>query len=157
MEEKSHETHDENHSDLSDDTISEESDYEKQKAKRARKARPPRSHSPKPKSNESKSNERPKRNKATTRLQHYNADRSTRDQRTIERKMKKPTPTTPDLPLQNLEQSANSAANQKCPDSTSSKISTPDPYLPYDTMPPTTLMEELCSKEREHWKASMRF
>ena len=36
IEEKSHETHDENHSDLSDDTISEESDYEKQKAKRAR-------------------------------------------------------------------------------------------------------------------------
>jgi hypothetical protein len=42
------------------------------------------------------------------------------------------------------------------PDSTSSKISTPDPYLPYNTMP-TTLMEALCGKEREHWKASMRF
>jgi hypothetical protein len=77
-EEKSHETHDENHSDLSDDARSEESDYEKQKAKRARKARPPRSHSLKPKSSELKSNERPKRNKATTRLQQYNAERSAR-------------------------------------------------------------------------------
>ena len=38
IEEQPHETHDENNSDLSDDTISEESDYEKQKAKRARKA-----------------------------------------------------------------------------------------------------------------------
>ncbi len=36
------------HSDLSDSTISEESDYEKQKAKRARKVRLPRSHSFKP-------------------------------------------------------------------------------------------------------------
>ena len=33
IETKPHETHDENHSDLSDDTISEESNYEKQKAK----------------------------------------------------------------------------------------------------------------------------
>ena len=97
---------------------------------------------------------------ATTRLQHYNADRSTRDQRTIERKLKQSTHTKPDLPSGNLEQSANSAADQKKkkrrPDSTSSKISTPDPYLPYDTMP-TTLTEALCGKEREHWKASMRF
>ena len=70
--------------------------------------------------------------------------------------MKKPTPTTPDLPLQNLEQSANSAADQKCPDSMSSEIPTPDPYLPYDTMP-TTLMEALCGKEREHWKKAWEF
>ncbi len=62
--EQPHETHDENHSDLSDGTISEESDYKKQKAKRARKARPPRSHSPKPKSSKSTPNERPNRNKA---------------------------------------------------------------------------------------------
>jgi hypothetical protein len=72
IEEQPHETHDKNHSNLSDDTISEESDYEKQKAKRARKAKPPRSHSPKPKSNTSTPNERPKRNKATTRLQRNN-------------------------------------------------------------------------------------
>jgi hypothetical protein len=46
IEDKSHENHVENHSDPSEDAISEVSDYEKQKAKRARKARPPRSHSP---------------------------------------------------------------------------------------------------------------
>ena len=57
----------------------------------------------------------------------------------------------------NPEQSANSAADQKCPDSTSStKISNPDPYLPYDTMP-TKLMEALCGKEREHWKKAWEF
>ena len=38
------------------------------------------------------------RNKATTRLQQYDADRYTRDQRTIDRKMKKSTHTKPDLP-----------------------------------------------------------
>ncbi len=70
--------------------------------------------------------------------------------------MKKPTPTTPDLPLGNPEQSANSAADQKCPDSTSSEIPIPDPYLPYDTMP-TKLMEALCGKEREHWKKAWDF
>ena len=70
--------------------------------------------------------------------------------------MKQPTHTKPDLPLGNLEQSANSAADQKCPDSTSSKIPTPDPYLPYETMP-TTLMEALCGKEREHWKKAWEF
>ena len=86
IENKSHETHDEDHSDPSDDAISEVSDYEKRKAERARKARPHRSHSPAQKSSESKPNERPKRNKATTRFQQYNAERSARDQRTIERK-----------------------------------------------------------------------
>jgi hypothetical protein len=84
IEEQPHETHDKNHSNLSDDTISEESDYEKQKAKRARKARPPRSYSPKPKTSKSTPNEWSKRNKATTRLQQYNAERSARDQRSIE-------------------------------------------------------------------------
>ena len=135
IEEQPHDTHDENHSDLSDDTISEESEYEKRKAKRARKARLPRSHSPKSKSNESKPNDWPKRNKATTRLQQYNAERSARDQRTKDRKMKRSTHTKPDLLSRDPEQSANSAADQKCPGTTSSKISTPDPYLPYDTMP----------------------
>jgi hypothetical protein len=44
------------------------------------------------------------------------------------------------------------ATNKRiCLDLTSSKISTPDPYLPYDTMP-TKLMEALYGKEREHWK-----
>jgi hypothetical protein len=68
IEEHPHATHDdENHSDLLDDTISEESSYEKRKAKRARKVRPPRSHSPTQKSSETTPNERPKRNKTTTR------------------------------------------------------------------------------------------
>ena len=72
--------------------------------------------------------------------------------------MKKPTPTKQDLPLENPEQSANSAADQKCPDSTSSEIPTPDPYLPYDTIMPTILMEALlCGKEREHWKKAWEF
>jgi hypothetical protein len=62
--------------------------------------------------------------------------------------MKKSTHTKPDLPSGDPEQSANTAADQRRPDSTSSKISTPDPYLPYDTA--------LCGKEREYWKASMR-
>ena len=80
IEDKSHETHDENHSDPSDDAISEVSNYEKQKAKRARKARPPRSHSPIQKSSELKPNDRLKRNKATARFQQYNTERSARDQ-----------------------------------------------------------------------------
>ena len=63
--------------------------------------------------------------------------------------MKKSTHTKPDLPLGNPELSANSTADQKCPDSTSSKIPIPDPYIPYDTIL-TTLMEALCGKEREH-------
>ena len=70
--------------------------------------------------------------------------------------MKKYTHTKPDLPSGDPEQSANTAADQKCPDLTSSKISTPDPYLPYDTMP-TKLMEALCGKEREHWKKAWEF
>jgi hypothetical protein len=35
---------------------------------------------------------------------------------------------------------------KKCTDSTSSKIPTPEPYLPYETML-KTLMEALCGKE----------
>ena len=70
--------------------------------------------------------------------------------------MKKSTHTKPDLPSGDMEQSANSAADQKCPDTTSSKISTPDPYLPYDIMP-TKLMEVLCGKDREHWKKAWEF
>ncbi len=158
IEEHPNRTHDgENHSDLSDDTISEESNYETQKAKRARKARPPRSHSPTQKSSEITPNERPKRNKTTTRYQQYNAERSARDQRTIDRKTKQSTYTKPpDLPSGDPEQSANSAADQQCPDLTSSEIPPPDPYLPYDTMP-TTLMEALCEKERDHWKKAWEF
>ena len=94
IEDKSHEIHDENYSDPSDDATSEVSEFEKQKAKRAPKARPHRSYSLKPKSTESKPNERPKRNKATTRFQQYNDKRSARDQRTIDRKIKQPTHTT---------------------------------------------------------------
>ena len=119
LENESHESHDENHSDPSDDAISEVSDYEKRKAKRARKARPHRSHSPTQKSTEFIPNERPKRNKATTRFQQYNAERSARDQRTIERKMKKPTYTKPDLLTVDPEQSVHNTATQKCTDSTS--------------------------------------
>ena len=95
IEEQPHETHDENHSDISDDKMSEESDYEKQKAKRAQKATPPRSHSPTQKSSESTPKERPKRNKTTTRYQQYNAGRSAKDQLTIDRKTKQSTHTKP--------------------------------------------------------------
>ena len=48
--------------------------------------------------------------------------------RTVDRKMKQPTNTKPDLPLGNPEQSAHSAAVQKCTDSISSKIPTPYSY-----------------------------
>ena len=45
---------------------------------------------------------------------------------------------------------------KKCTDSTSSKIPTPEPYLPYETML-KTLMEALCGKESEHWKKAWEF
>jgi hypothetical protein len=51
--------------------------------------------------------------------------------------MKKSTHTKPDFPSGDPEQSANSVADKKCPDLTSSEIPPPDPYLPYDTMPTT--------------------
>ena len=156
IEDKSHETHDENRSDPSDDTISEESDYEKQKAKRARKARSPRLHSPTQKSSKTTPTERPKRNKTTTRYQQYNAERSARDQRTIDRKTKQSTHTKPDLPMRDPAQSVHNTAAQNSPDSTSSQIPTPEPFLPYETMP-KTLMEALCGKETDHWKKAWEF
>jgi hypothetical protein len=103
-----------------------------------------------------KPEERPKRNKATTRFQQYKAERSARDQRTIDQKMKHPIQSEPDLPLGNPEQSAHNATAQKCTDSTSSKFPTPDPYLPYETVS-TKLMEALCVKERENWKKAWEF
>jgi len=86
IEDESHENHD----DISSNQSETSSDYEKRKAKRTRKARSPRSYSPKPKLTVFKPEERPKRNKATTRFQQYKAERSARDQRTIDQKMKQP-------------------------------------------------------------------
>jgi hypothetical protein len=64
--------------------------------------------------------------------------------------MKQPTHTKPDLPIGDPEQRVHHTAAKKCTDSTSSKIPTPQPCLPYENIP-TKLMEALCGKESEHW------
>jgi hypothetical protein len=71
-------------------------------------------------------------------------------------KTKQSTHTKTDLSMKDPAQSVHNKAAQNFTDSTSSKIPTPDPYLPYETMP-KTLMKALCGKESEHWKKAWGF